>query len=257
MLAGVCAGIAARWGFDVTLVRVAAAVLGLLSGLGVAAYVAAWLLTPSSDGPAPLSPDSRVARAVSGHSGRWLRRLPALVLVVLLALAVAAVAHHLWLGPPAGVVVLAAVAIVIVGTRLGRWALVAVAGLMALALATVGVLGPHLGTRSFRVTAVGDLQSSYDFGVGAVRLDLSQLPTLSGRHETRVRLGRGAVTVTVPRTMPVVVHARAGVGSVTVDGHRVTGFDAEQSAALGGTSGTSAGTLVVDVTVGAGSVTVR
>jgi hypothetical protein len=37
----------------------------------------------------------------------------------------------------------------------------------------------------------------------------------------------------------------------------VTGFDAEQSAALGGTSGTSAGTLVVDVTVGAGSVTVR
>src|SRR4051794_26361105 len=62
MFGGVCAGIAGRWGLDVTLVRIATVVLTLLSGVGLAAYFAAWLLTPSTDGPAPLHSDGRVAR---------------------------------------------------------------------------------------------------------------------------------------------------------------------------------------------------
>src|SRR4051795_10465809 len=53
MFAGVCAGVAKRWNLDVTLVRIVAVVLTLLSGVGLVAYVAAWLLTPSADGPAP------------------------------------------------------------------------------------------------------------------------------------------------------------------------------------------------------------
>jgi phage shock protein C len=47
MLAGVCAGIAAYLGADVTLVRVIAAVLALITGgAGVLAYLVAWALIP-------------------------------------------------------------------------------------------------------------------------------------------------------------------------------------------------------------------
>jgi len=67
LLAGVCAGIAARWGLDVTLVRIATVVLALLSGVGVVVYVAAWLLTPSIDRPAPLAADSELAARFRGR----------------------------------------------------------------------------------------------------------------------------------------------------------------------------------------------
>lgn len=44
LLGGVAGGLSARLGIDVTLVRVALVVFGLASGVGVAAYVVAWLL---------------------------------------------------------------------------------------------------------------------------------------------------------------------------------------------------------------------
>ena len=46
MLAGVAGGIARYFGADVTLVRVIIAALALLNGVGVALYIAAWLLIP-------------------------------------------------------------------------------------------------------------------------------------------------------------------------------------------------------------------
>ena len=47
MLAGVASGIARYLNADVTLVRVIIAALALLTGAGVALYVAAWLLIPA------------------------------------------------------------------------------------------------------------------------------------------------------------------------------------------------------------------
>src|SRR6476659_2584197 len=76
ILAGVCAGIADRWQLDVTLVRIAAVVLTLLSGVGLVAYLAAWLLTPSSDAPAPLAADGELAGRVSRRGESVVRRLP-------------------------------------------------------------------------------------------------------------------------------------------------------------------------------------
>ena len=46
MLAGVAGGIARYLNVDVTLVRVIIAVLALLNGVGLALYIAAWLLIP-------------------------------------------------------------------------------------------------------------------------------------------------------------------------------------------------------------------
>jgi phage shock protein PspC (stress-responsive transcriptional regulator) len=47
MLAGVAGGLARYLNVDVTLVRVAIAALTLLSGVGGALYIAAWLLIPA------------------------------------------------------------------------------------------------------------------------------------------------------------------------------------------------------------------
>ena len=47
MLAGVCAGVADYFGLDVTLVRVIWAVVSVITGgLGVLAYLVAWIVIP-------------------------------------------------------------------------------------------------------------------------------------------------------------------------------------------------------------------
>lgn len=50
MLGGVCAGIAAAYNIDVTLVRIVCVLATIVtSGLGVLFYIAAWLVMPSPD----------------------------------------------------------------------------------------------------------------------------------------------------------------------------------------------------------------
>ena len=55
MLAGVAGGIARYFGVDVTLVRVIIAALCLLNGVGVALYIAAWLLIPEEGNDQPVA----------------------------------------------------------------------------------------------------------------------------------------------------------------------------------------------------------
>lgn len=49
MFAGVCAGIAARFGWDVTLVRIVTVAAVLLLGLSVWAYVILWVIMPNDN----------------------------------------------------------------------------------------------------------------------------------------------------------------------------------------------------------------
>jgi phage shock protein PspC (stress-responsive transcriptional regulator) len=259
IVAGVCAGIAQKWNLDLTLVRVVAVVTALFSGVGLAVYAAMWLLTPSVDGPAPLASDSPTAQRVQRTGDRLARRLPAIILIVLGVVVIGHLANAMWWGwgPPVGLILVALLVAVFVGTRRGRWALVAFAAVVALAIGSVAAFGTHFGTRTYHVSSVDELRSHYEYGAGKVNLDLSQIEAFQGGHRTEIRLGRGNVVVTVPDDLPVFVHARAGVGSVTVDGHEVSGFDAEQSQALGGTTDSSSDRLYVDVAVGAGAVDIR
>src|SRR5881227_2660335 len=107
MFAGVCAGVAKRWNLDVTLVRIVTVVLTLLSGVGLVAYVAAWMLTPSSDGPAPLAADSDLAARFRGRG--VVRRLLKIALIVIAAAIVLSIVHTPWFGVPIGLLVFAAV----------------------------------------------------------------------------------------------------------------------------------------------------
>jgi len=65
MLAGVAGGIARYLDVDVTLVRVIIAALALLNGLGLALYIAAWLLIPE-DG----QDQSLIAAWIAGRQNR-------------------------------------------------------------------------------------------------------------------------------------------------------------------------------------------
>jgi phage shock protein C len=48
VLAGVCTGLADYFNIDVTLVRLAAVALVFVSGIGVPAYLVAWLVVPEA-----------------------------------------------------------------------------------------------------------------------------------------------------------------------------------------------------------------
>lgn len=50
MLAGVCAGLAAHFGIDVTLVRLGFAVFTIFWGLGALIYLIAWAVIPEEGG---------------------------------------------------------------------------------------------------------------------------------------------------------------------------------------------------------------
>jgi len=54
LVAGVAAGLAARTGIDVTVIRIAFVVASLLSLFGAAAYVVAWLLLPADGADSPI-----------------------------------------------------------------------------------------------------------------------------------------------------------------------------------------------------------
>ncbi len=58
MVAGVCAGVADYFGFDVTLVRVIWAVVSVLTGgAGVLAYLAAWAIIPDEGQKSSIAED--------------------------------------------------------------------------------------------------------------------------------------------------------------------------------------------------------
>jgi len=57
MLAGVASGIARYLDIDVTLVRIAFAVITLIGGLGIPLYLASWLLIPDEDSAQSIAAD--------------------------------------------------------------------------------------------------------------------------------------------------------------------------------------------------------
>jgi signal transduction histidine kinase/phage shock protein PspC (stress-responsive transcriptional regulator) len=80
MLAGIGVGISARTGIDVTLVRVGLVLIGLVSGVGIAAYVIGWLLLGCDDGSGAIGP-----KAVTDKQGIAvvIAAVPVLILVLL------------------------------------------------------------------------------------------------------------------------------------------------------------------------------
>jgi phage shock protein C len=54
MIAGVCAGFALHYGWDLNLVRVITALFIILTGVGALAYIAAWVIIPEAPYALPI-----------------------------------------------------------------------------------------------------------------------------------------------------------------------------------------------------------
>jgi phage shock protein PspC (stress-responsive transcriptional regulator) len=254
IIGGVCASLAQAFGVDVLLIRVAAVVLMAFGGLGVVLYGALWLLTPSADGPAPLT--ARRSNAT---------RIVLTIAVVLAALFVVG-ARFTWYGFGGAflslVVLVAAVVLILQNRRLRTALAVAVIVVLALCGLVIG-FGSHLGSRSYAVTNSDDLWRTYSAPTGTLRLDLSGLTSGGGRH-VRAVVGSGNVVVTVPPSdsgVTVHVRGRSGVGSVHVLGRSASGFGSDITTAAGATESLgypgARSDLWVDAIAGTGTVTVR
>jgi signal transduction histidine kinase len=92
MVGGVAAGLAAKTGWDVTIIRTIFVLAGLVSGLGAAPYVLAWLLVPATG-------ESRGIASTAVADRRGIALGAALGSVVILILLIVSSVGVSWLGP--------------------------------------------------------------------------------------------------------------------------------------------------------------
>src|SRR5215470_14340820 len=107
LVAGLAAGIAARTGVDVTLVRLVFVVAALLGGFGVAAYVAGWLLLPAEGADGSIA-----SRALNDRRG--LALAAGLGSLLIIALIIASAIGARWLSSVAWALVISVVGLTLI-----------------------------------------------------------------------------------------------------------------------------------------------
>jgi hypothetical protein len=133
--------------------------------------------------------------------------------------------------------------------------LVLFAGFAAAASVPVSI-SAGAGDKVERPLDVASLQTSYEFGIGDYRVDLSQLELQPGETNVDVSLGVGDLLVTVPDDVALRIDAHAGAGEVIVLGDSDDGVGADRELTVPGPTG-NAPVLVLDADVGLGAVEVR
>jgi phage shock protein PspC (stress-responsive transcriptional regulator) len=235
VIGGVAGGLARYSGIDPLLWRVGFVALAFAGGTGVLVYLLLWLLMPV---------DTRSAAV-----GAWAPAAPAepagprspvpgvTIAVLLIVLGVLAVLARLTAWDPGPPVYLGS-ALLVVGLGLavaafssGRTAkggLVALGVVLSVSLLFASaepwrdVRGDFgrggFGDRSWTPTTADAVRSSYDGGVGDVRLDLSRVDVsdLDGPIRTTLHSGVGDVDIVLPRDADVRLVVDSGLGDVDV-----------------------------------------
>ena len=280
MLAGVAGGLARYFDIHPAFFRVGFVVLALLGGSGILIYAAAALVMPG-EGEA----DSVATRALRQRRDRpW-----PLIGLGLLAVAGAVAVSNMSFWPHGDVWIVLAIAggVILWVTRHGlpeprsedetaeaatlarrdshrvrrffKGIAIAVGSLVALVLVAAAVTaavfhvhaGDGIGDRDYAPVATGDLDRSYELGIGTMRLDLSALALPPGETHVAARIDIGDLYVTVPADAALRVDARAKAGNVEILGENSDGWHVERH-----TFETGDRTLVLDARVGAGSIRV-
>ena len=281
ILAGVAGGLARYFDIHPAVFRVGFVVLTLLGGSGILLYAAAALVMPAEG-----APDSVATRALRQRRDRpW-----PLIGLGLLAVAGAVVLSNVSFWPHGDVWILLAIAggVILWLTRQGlpeprpeseqdeavalarqdsrrlrrffKGIGIAIGSLVALVLVVAAVaaavfhvhVGDGIGDRAYTPVTVSQLQSSYELGIGSLRLDLSGLELPAGStREVKARVDVGDLHVTVPPNLALRVVGHARAGNVDLLGEASDGWEVERRVAEAGTP-----TLVLDARVGAGSVRV-
>ena len=164
-----------------------------------------------------------------------------------------------WDTEPAILVIVAGVTIAVAGL-FGRAYAAVVIGFLVATVATVLIgSGLHLhggvGDRVYRPGPGEPVASSYQLGVGQLRLDLRDA-TLPRTTPTRISadVGVGRLLVIVPDDVRLTVNADNRVGNVELDTKYSEGTDVQRSITVGPLTGRP---VVLDADVGIGSLEVR
>jgi hypothetical protein len=142
-----------------------------------------------------------------------------------------------------------------VGRAYGLIPIGVILALLTVASSAVDVpLRGGFGERIYRPVAIEDVHAKYELAAGHLVLDLRNLEPSIGSTSVAMTLGVGALEVDVPTTYTVHVDARAGAGNIEIFGRDTNGWrpKAQRTA-----EGTSAGSLQLDLHVGAGHISVR
>jgi phage shock protein PspC (stress-responsive transcriptional regulator) len=269
---GVAGGIAERFDMDANIVRVIFVVLALVYGLGVAIYLAMWVLVPKS--ALAGSVETEVIEESSHRRMHWLRYAVALG-VVFFALILLAVLHH---GPRAGkgltflwLIFLVVLAIVSLRTPARRLTirrflalcflgflscLILASGVFLLMLQVIGVpLEGGSGTRAWHPTSPAEVQRAYHGAFGQTTIDLSHVHFTPGTRYITATQGVGILLVDLPANVSLDLRTHVGIGNVQRGSYFVRGLASGTSSTAG--SATSTTRLVLNLQVGVGQIQLR
>ncbi len=238
VIAGVAGGLGRHLGVDPVIFRITFVVTLFFGGLGVLAYLAAWLFVPMDDGSGEAAPPAR------------LQGVGRVVAVVLLAFALLGVFCGLFavgafltgigwgLGVVALIVLIGAALIAISFSGGSRWLI-----LPALALALgAGAAAAFdfdfeggIGERDYRPESAAAIpDDGYEIGIGRLAVDLRAIDWSPERVlPVDVSVGAGQAVIAVPSDVCVVADAHAGAGDLQIAGQESSGFDADSSVGAG------------------------
>ncbi len=257
-LAGVCAGLGRYFNLSPAFYRLGFVVLTLLGGAGILVYLAAALVIPEEG-----KEQSVAAEALAGRRERpW----PLIgIALVGAALAVLVARATIWPVASGGWILVLLVGLGVLwasrGSRRGRRifivGLVTTVSILALMFAAVAVafawfnvsLSDGVGNRVYQPAGPALLRPAYEVGVGNLKLDLSNISTVSRTTHIRAKVGVGELRIILPAGLPVSVNGHAKVGDLYILDKHDDGQDVTLS------TGDHA-PLVIDASVGAGQVRV-
>jgi phage shock protein PspC (stress-responsive transcriptional regulator) len=254
LIAGVCGGLGRYFELNPAVFRLGFVVLTLLGGAGILVYLAAILVIPSEG-----NEQSIAAQVLAERRDRpWPvvgLGLAGVALVLLLSRGEFAAGTG-WIA-----ILIAGLAILWIsrGQRRARRLLIAATTLIALLVVAASVavvtaftwfdvnLAHGVGEHAYAPVTAAAVPSSYDLGIGNLKVDLSRLDA-AGRHNVKARLGIGELKIVVPRGADVRVDAHANLGEVYVLHRHDDGRNASVHAGNG--------TFEIDARVGAGRIDV-
>jgi len=228
---GVAGGIGERFDVDANIIRVVFVVLALVYGLGVAVYLAMWVLIPRST--IAEGEEKEVLEVESGNRFHWLRYVLPLGVIVLGIIFLATFRGHAKVGAGFGlfwllfIVVLALFALRIPARRLtirrffalGFLALLTflifALGAALIALQVIGVpLKGGSGDRVWHPVTANEVQRQYHGAIGRSLIDLENVHFGAKTYTITATQGVGTLIVDIPSNVTVDLRTHVGIGGI-------------------------------------------
>jgi phage shock protein PspC (stress-responsive transcriptional regulator) len=230
---------------------------------GSGAYSSATSTLPPVPPVPPVGQPMRAPRPPRERS--YLGRLTlSLLLVVIGVLALADISGR---NVTAGVYLAAALGTIGLALLVGAWygrarGLIALGIGLAVALSAVGSDGRFgnwrsIGDETWQPMSVNEISDTYEHGVGNAQLDLTSVDFTNRSVVINVSVRAGDLTVTLPPTVDVTVHASIDVGNADVFDQHWDGVGLHpRTVTDNGTDGVGGGTLILNANVNVGNLEV-